>query len=358
MRYMYYCPKCDEASSSEVNKESYVCPYCLKKYRKNYITYNMNLSKDEWKEMSDADKSEAKKLVLEKRKGDSIIKEKTRHKIKTGFKICVIIAILITIVYLLIVNNKYNKAVECVNAGDRDKAISLFEEVDWYKDSRVILRNIYYQKGLELLDKNMYEDAFQCFQKGYGDNVDKYTEYSELAAEIHNIPEDTTLDSLVKRVKALNNFNDADLLLNEIPRYEEFCSKMGTWWVIDRDIYRDGGKEQITISKNFKYIISFYVNGKIDNTYSEDIKWVVYDGKSGWSEHSNAYWVKAEGKAEEKGTSQSVNTVSKGKVCPSCNGSKIVKYNYGDSDLEALLTGHDPYTLGECPMCNGNGYVD
>lgn len=42
--------------------------------------------------------------------------------------------------------------------------------------------------------------------------------------------------------------------------------------------------------------------------------------------------------------------------CPNCNGSGYVKYYYGSSDLEAYLSGYDPYTVGKCTMCKGKGY--
>lgn len=41
--------------------------------------------------------------------------------------------------------------------------------------------------------------------------------------------------------------------------------------------------------------------------------------------------------------------------CPMCNGTGHIKYYYGNSDLEAVLTGHDPYQTGVCPSCNGTG---
>ena len=47
-----------------------------------------------------------------------------------------------------------------------------------------------------------------------------------------------------------------------------------------------------------------------------------------------------------------------GRDCPCCGGTGMARYNYGDSDLEAWLTGHDAYTLGECPMCHGTGKVE
>lgn len=41
--------------------------------------------------------------------------------------------------------------------------------------------------------------------------------------------------------------------------------------------------------------------------------------------------------------------------CIVCNGTGYVRYYYGESDLEAYLTGHDPYTVGECTSCDGEG---
>lgn len=37
--------------------------------------------------------------------------------------------------------------------------------------------------------------------------------------------------------------------------------------------------------------------------------------------------------------------------CPVCGGTGTAKFYYGDSDLEAILSGHDPYTFGACPAC-------
>ena len=41
--------------------------------------------------------------------------------------------------------------------------------------------------------------------------------------------------------------------------------------------------------------------------------------------------------------------------CISCNGTGLVKYYYGGSDLEAVLSGHDPYTVKKCTICNETG---
>ena len=45
------------------------------------------------------------------------------------------------------------------------------------------------------------------------------------------------------------------------------------------------------------------------------------------------------------------------KKCETCNGTGYIKYNYGSSDLEALLDGEAPYTVSECYKCHGTGKV-
>ena len=52
----------------------------------------------------------------------------------------------------------------------------------------------------------------------------------------------------------------------------------------------------------------------------------------------------------------STNSSNKNKnKCIVCNGTGYVKYNYGDSDLQAYLDGYDHYTVGKCTSCNGSG---
>lgn len=41
--------------------------------------------------------------------------------------------------------------------------------------------------------------------------------------------------------------------------------------------------------------------------------------------------------------------------CNRCNGTGYVRYNYGNSDMEAWLSGHDAYTYGPCSSCGGTG---
>ena len=61
---------------------------------------------------------------------------------------------------------------------------------------------------------------------------------------------------------------------------------------------------------------------------------------------------------EDENASSIVDTnssPSSGQKCYWCNGTGSVRYNYGSSDLEAILSGHDPYTYGTCASCGGTG---
>lgn len=53
--------------------------------------------------------------------------------------------------------------------------------------------------------------------------------------------------------------------------------------------------------------------------------------------------------------SSSSSNSSSGEKCYWCNGTGSVRYNYGSSDLDAILSGHDPYTYGTCASCGGTG---
>ena len=63
----------------------------------------------------------------------------------------------------------------------------------------------------------------------------------------------------------------------------------------------------------------------------------------------------AHGKREKPSKPSSSSSGSSSGRCPACNGTGTIRFYYGSSDLEAILSGHDPYTLGTCPMCNGRG---
>lgn len=45
-------------------------------------------------------------------------------------------------------------------------------------------------------------------------------------------------------------------------------------------------------------------------------------------------------------------------TCPTCNGSGLIRYYYGDSPLEAFMDGQPDSTVQKCYTCGGTGYVN
>ncbi len=43
------------------------------------------------------------------------------------------------------------------------------------------------------------------------------------------------------------------------------------------------------------------------------------------------------------------------KKCEVCNGTGLVKFMHCESDLEAILSGYEPYTIQKCYKCDGEG---
>jgi DnaJ-class molecular chaperone len=60
----------------------------------------------------------------------------------------------------------------------------------------------------------------------------------------------------------------------------------------------------------------------------------------------------------DSGSSSGSSNSDDGTKCAVCNGTGYVRYYYGDSDWEAVLSGHDPYTTGPCTSCGGTGRVN
>lgn len=60
----------------------------------------------------------------------------------------------------------------------------------------------------------------------------------------------------------------------------------------------------------------------------------------------------------DSGSSSGSSGSDDGTKCAVCNGTGYVRYYYGDSDWEAILSGHDPYTTGPCTSCGGTGRAD
>lgn len=94
-----------------------------------------------------------------------------------------------------------------------------------------------------------------------------------------------------------------------------------------------------------------------------DIDWIscpsLFDH---WYISESSSWVHSNGKKytlkknTESISNNNNSSTKKKEKCINCNGTGTVKFYYGSSDLEAVLSGHDPYTFGPCSMCDGTGW--
>ena len=139
-----------------------------------------------------------------------------------------------------------------------------------------------YNKGIELLNAGNYTGAIECFNKGKGEDIDKYIKYCEIAKKIHNIPKDTCLSNLIEEIEALNNFNNANELINRIPHIDGIQSKMNSWW-IDNNYSKGTNKAYMQISVSYKLSTRYYVNGELHDQSFSEIYWDPSD--SCWVNH-------------------------------------------------------------------------
>ena len=74
----------------------------------------------------------------------------------------------------LINEDKYQLAITYFNAGDFDKAISIFEDIIDYKDSQTLIFECKYQKGLEFVKEDNLVEAYEIFSEieSYKDSTD------------------------------------------------------------------------------------------------------------------------------------------------------------------------------------------
>ena len=122
-------------------------------------------------------KEEAERVLLEVR-----AKRNKKIAIITTPIVCAIIAFVIVLVTVIILNNKYNDAIELMNAGKYSEAIIAFEELNGYKDSeaKIIECNTAildgkYNSAIELMNAGQYSKAIIAFEalNGYKDSLSK-----------------------------------------------------------------------------------------------------------------------------------------------------------------------------------------
>lgn len=128
-------------------------------------------------------KAEAKQKAREEKKAVSVAKEREPFKLNFGLLTAALSLILLgslVYIYVLVPSNKYNAAVELVNSGNYDDAISMFAELGDYKDSEFKIKETNYKKADYLLSQNRYVEAANIFNNlRFDDSEDRLKRIKE-----------------------------------------------------------------------------------------------------------------------------------------------------------------------------------
>ena len=126
------------------------------------------------------------KARLEKQRQDEINRIEAQKRARRNKKIAmiaspIVVAVVVFIIILnsvIIPNGKYNDAVDLMNSGKYEEAISAFEALDGYKDSEIKIFECKYNQALALMDDEKYEEAIAILKSisGYGDSSDQISD--------------------------------------------------------------------------------------------------------------------------------------------------------------------------------------
>ena len=305
------------------------------------------------KHIADRLQKEKEKKLEDEARQETARKETQKNLKRIAISVIVIAAVIAVIfltkhiIGLERIKGKYNHAIEAYNQGSYLEAVNLFSEIEDYKDTRhqlgctyakysvqlleqknyenavssIVQLNRYNDKEGELLElsNNAYEKAFSeaialsnsgdyhtalsIFDVTRGEDKEKYKEYCDIAIELSQSLEKKNLTELYQKVTALNDFNNAEKLIDSNPTLSKIKDWEGTWkatkakgWGRAADYgalfvevnngglsiisktYPPEGKWDTFATKESQYDHEiFLIDGKIMAGYSHDVKDGNYD---------------------------------------------------------------------------------
>ncbi len=158
----------------------------------------------------------AARLEEERRAAEAkrIAAEKAAKKTKKLLSIAIpaviaVIAIVLVVTKIVIPNSNYNAAVDLMNSGKYEEAITAFKAMDGYKDSADKISECKYKAAVELLESGKYEEAIAAFEamNGYKDSADKISECKYRAAVA--LIESGKYTEAIAALDALNGYKDS-----------------------------------------------------------------------------------------------------------------------------------------------------
>lgn len=231
------------------------------------------------KHIDDRIQKEQKKQLEEKARQDAAKIEMKKNYKKIAFSVMAIVAVVAIIFFAQYAigigkqKGKYNHAIEAYNQGSYLEAINSFSEIEDYKDAKHQLGCSYAKYTVQLLEQKNYEEAVSsivqlnryndkndellelansAYEKAFseaiilsnngdyhaalsifdvtpGKDKDKYIEYCDIATELTQSLEKKNLTELYQKITALNDFNDAEKLIDSDPTLSKIKSWEGTW---------------------------------------------------------------------------------------------------------------------------------
>lgn len=250
-------------------------------------------------EKEEADRLEAERRSEEKR----IATEKRKAKSKKTLKIiaAVVTAFIVFIIILdsvIIPNNKYNKALALMNGKNYYEAISTFETMNGYKDSKEkitdcknAIKDIKYNEATALIEDKKYDEAYKFLEEiGADEKISesmyaRATEYLEAkdyerAYELLNQLGDTEQINAIVYNRAVEYEKNGDkssayLLFSRIADYKDSNDKANK----NKPFYIENQLKKAQIGKTIKFG-KYEQDCTIDNG-KEEIEWQVLAKESG-----------------------------------------------------------------------------
>ena len=130
-----------------------------------------------------------------------------------------------------------------------------------------------YKRAIEYMKEGKYTEAIDMFNMCNRDDIENYIAYCNTAIHVQNVPGGMQLSDLIAEIKALDNFNNADALIEKIPHIDGIKSKMNSWW---KNQIKDSfdWHQYISITNNYrKRVVVCDDTGTIIGDYGSSICW-------------------------------------------------------------------------------------
>lgn len=221
------------------------------------------------------DWEDASSLAAECRKKIDVINERNKKRNKKATTIAVIgtscAAILLLLFFALkpqidamIAANeterRYSSACSYLDGEQYEDAVAEFEILANYKDSNQKLKEAEVKYANSLFEQGNYKNAKYYYDRVNLDEINEKKAFCDVYVRASELSDGDNLTDLHKDILALNNFNNANDLLTDIPYFAMIEAMEGNWFSTDKD----GDKFHVVI-KDYTYTNWYYYNDGTKN---------------------------------------------------------------------------------------------